>query len=190
MCAPPFEKTPVKMMRAVLFNPGNKQNGGIFSQTQSWAVLAEVLAGDGDIAWRYFRSFMPAAQNDRADIREIEPYVHCQSTHSQFSENLDVHVCLGFPARPHGRIIPPPFSARDPGEPGGLRIDPCIPKDWPGFTATRKFRGMKLHIEVKRRGESNHQPGVIQIKINGVSFVGNLLAQNQLHDRARITAII
>jgi cellobiose phosphorylase len=81
MCAPPFEKTPVTVMRAVLFNPGNKENGGIFSHTQSWAVLAEVLGGDGDTAWRYYRSFLPSAQNDRADIREVEPYVHCQSTH-------------------------------------------------------------------------------------------------------------
>jgi len=68
-------------MRAVLFNPGNKENGGIFSHTWSWAVLVEVLAGDGDTAWRYFRSFLPAAQNDRADIREAEPQVYCQSTH-------------------------------------------------------------------------------------------------------------
>src|SRR5690606_16997442 len=81
MRAPPFVTTPVKVMRAVLFNPGNKENAGIFSHTQSWAVLAEIAAGDGDQAYAYYRAFMPAAQNDRVEIREIEPYVHCQSTY-------------------------------------------------------------------------------------------------------------
>ncbi|HLP24053.1 MAG TPA: glycosyl hydrolase family 65 protein, partial [Acidobacteriota bacterium] len=31
----------------------------------------------------------------------------------------------------------------------GLRIDPCIPKTWPGFTVKRVFRGKTVHIEVK-----------------------------------------
>ena len=31
----------------------------------------------------------------------------------------------------------------------GLRIDPCIPTSWPGFTAKRTFRGKALDIEVQ-----------------------------------------
>ncbi|HWL14407.1 MAG TPA: N,N'-diacetylchitobiose phosphorylase, partial [Opitutus sp.] len=74
LCHPPFARTPVKVMRAVLFNPGTKENGGIFSHTQSWVVLAEIARGDGDAAYAYYRAFMPSAQNDRAELREIEPF--------------------------------------------------------------------------------------------------------------------
>jgi len=90
LCAPPFERTPVNVMRAVLMNPGNKENGGIFSHTQSWIVLAEVLRGNGDQAYAYYRSFMPAAQNDRAEVRQIKPFAHCQSTHAPCSPKFGV----------------------------------------------------------------------------------------------------
>ncbi len=142
MCAPPFERTPVEVMRAVLFNPGNKENGGIFSHTQSWAVLAEIMAGDGDRAYFYYRSFLPSAQNDRADIREIEPYVHCQSTHSQFSKKTGhsrVPWLSGTAAWAHFTALHGILGLQP--EPGGLRINPCIPRSWSGFKAIRCFRG-------------------------------------------------
>lgn len=189
MCEPPFEKTPVKVMRAVLFNPGNKENGGIFSHTQSWAVLAEVLAGDGDTAWRYYRSFLPAAQNDRAEIREIEPYVHCQSTHSQFSEKFGrsrVPWLSGTASWAHFTATNHLLGIRP--EPGGLRIDPCIPREWPGFTAKRIFRGMTLRIEVKNPDRKNR--GVSRIEVDGRLLDGNFLPVSELRDGAVITATL
>jgi len=189
MCAPPFEKTPVEVMRAVLFNPGNKENGGIFSHTQSWAVLAEVLAGDGDTAWRYYRSFLPSAQNDRAEIREIEPYVHCQSTHSQFSEKTGrsrVPWLSGTASWAHFTAANYLLGIRP--EPAGLRIDPCIPSDWPGFTATRKFRGMTLHIDVKN--PAGKCRGVTRIEIDGKLLNDNFVPSALLHDGARIVAFM
>ncbi|MEI8386574.1 MAG: N,N'-diacetylchitobiose phosphorylase [Verrucomicrobiota bacterium] len=189
MCAPPFEKTPVNVMRAVLFNPGNKENGGIFSHTQSWAVLAEVLAGDGDTAWRYYRSFMPSAQNDRADIREIEPYVHCQSTHSQFSEKFGrsrIPWLSGTASWAHFTATNFLLGIRP--EPSGLRIDPVIPRDWPGFTATRKFRGANIHIEIKNPGGKNR--GITQLTVNGTRVEGNLAPVGLLKPETTIEAVL
>lgn len=189
MCAPPFEKTSVKVMRAVLFNPGNKENAGIFSHTQSWAVLAEVLAGDGDTAWRYYRAFLPSAQNDRADIREIEPYVHCQSTHSQFSEKFGrsrVPWLSGTASWAHFTATNYLLGIRP--EPDGLRIDPCIPKEWPGFTATRKFRGMTLHIEIKNPNGKNR--GISNLTVNGSPVEGNFVAASLLTNGTAIRAIL
>jgi cellobiose phosphorylase len=34
----------------------------------------------------------------------------------------------------------------------GLRIDPCLPVDWEGFTATRRFRGASYHLTVRKSG--------------------------------------
>ena len=187
MCAPPFEKTPVTVMRAVLYNPGNKENAGIFSHTQSWAVLAEVLAGDGDTAWRYYRSFLPSAQNDRADIREIEPYVHCQSTHSQFSEKFGrsrVPWLSGTASWAHFTATNHLLGIRP--EPEGLRIDPCIPREWPGFTATRKFRGRTLRIEIKNPLGKNR--GVAKLTVNGSPVEGNFVPASLLVDGATLVA--
>ncbi len=35
----------------------------------------------------------------------------------------------------------------------GLRIAPVIPSGWPGFKATRVFRGVRYQITVERAGE-------------------------------------
>ncbi len=185
ICAPPFEKTPVDVMRAVLFNPGNKENGGIFSHTQSWAVLAEVLAGDPDVAWKYYRAFLPAVQNDKAEIREIEPYVHCQSTHSQFSKKFGrsrVPWLSGTAAWAH--FVATTYLLGIRPESGGLRIDPCIPKNWPGFTAVRTFRDMKLHIEVFN--ETGRGRGVTSVELDGTRIEGNLIPAERLKDGSRI----
>ena len=36
LCAPPFVKTSIDVMRSVVFNPGIKENAGIFNHTQGW----------------------------------------------------------------------------------------------------------------------------------------------------------
>jgi cellobiose phosphorylase len=189
MCAPPFEKTPVEVMRAVLFNPGNKENGGIFSHTQSWAVLAEVIAGDAETAWQFYRAFLPSAQNDRADIREIEPYVHCQSTHSRFSEKSGrsrVPWLSGTASWAHFTATHFLLGIRP--EPNGLRLDPVIPADWPGFTATRKFRGMTLRIIVNNPHRKTR--GLAQMIVNGTPVEGNFVPLDLLDSETTIQATL
>ena len=70
LAAPPFIKMPIDVMRAVVFNPGIKENAGIFNHTQGWGVMAECMLGNGDRAYEYYRASMPAAYNDRAEIRQ------------------------------------------------------------------------------------------------------------------------
>jgi N,N'-diacetylchitobiose phosphorylase len=179
MCDPPFRNTPVAVMRAVLFNPGCKENGGIFSHTQSWAVLAEILAGDPDTAYAYYRAFMPSAYNDRAELREIEPYVHCQSTHARTSPKfgksrvswLSGTASWAFHTAHHDILGLQPT-------PDGLRIAPCLPRSWDKVTLTRTLRGNKLHITLLGGGNR-----VASVSVNGKPHPGNhipnaLLAPN------------
>ena len=189
LCNPPFDKTPVKVMRAVLFNPGNKENGGIFSHTQSWVVLAEIARGNGDAAYRYYRSFMPSAQNDQAEVREIEPYVHCQSTHAPASKKYGksrVPWLSGTASWSHYTATQYILGIRP--ELGGLRIDPCIPTTWPSFTAKRTFRGKALDIEVQN--PSGVSRGVKSLTVDGVAIEGNLIPAAKLKKGAKIVAIL
>lgn len=189
MCAPPFVTTPVEVMRAVLFNPGNKENAGIFSHTQSWAVLAEIAAGNGNQAYTYYRSFLPSAQNDRADVREIEPYVHCQSTHSQFSEKTGksrVPWLSGTASWAHYTATHYILGIRP--EDAGLRIDPCIPSDWPGFSASRRFRGKNIIIEV--RNPHSKQRGIASLFLDGELLEGNFVPAGHLVEGSKIVATL
>ncbi|HLP02208.1 MAG TPA: glycosyl hydrolase family 65 protein [Opitutaceae bacterium] len=187
LCNPPFDKTPVKVMRAVLFNPGTKENGGIFSHTQSWAVLAEIARGNGDQAYRYYRSFMPSAQNDQAEIREIEPYVHCQSTHAPASKKYGksrVPWLSGTASWSHYTATQFILGIRPQND--GLVVDPCIPKSWTGFSVKRTFRGKKLEIDVINAPGVNR--GILSLTVDGKEVEGSFIPADLLKDGAKIVA--
>ncbi|MDF3059166.1 MAG: glycosyltransferase 36 [Rariglobus sp.] len=189
MCAPPFEKTSVNVMRAVLMNPGNKENGGIFSHTQSWAVLAEIMAGNGNQAYAYYRAFMPSAQNDIVDRREIEPFAHCQSTHSRFSPKFGasrVPWLSGTASWAHYTATHHILGLRP--DAGGLRIDPCIPREWPGFNARRLFRGCEIHVEIRNPTKANR--GISHLLVNGERIEGNLLPLASIKPDTRVIATL
>ncbi len=55
----------------------------------------------------------------------------------------------------------------------GLRIDPCIPVSWKGFTVTRKFRGATYHIEIQNPDGVSR--GVKQLSVDGKVQTSNLI---------------
>ncbi len=181
LCDPPYTETDYNIVRAALFNKGLKENGGIFVHTQGWAVMAEVLLGHGNLAYEYLRAYLPAAYNDKAEIREIEPYVLCQSTHSKESPKHGasrIPWLSGSATWTYYAItqyvlgIHPEYS--------GLRIDPCIPSTWGGFTATRKFRGK--HLEIRVDNPNHVEKGVARLEFNGKELPGSLIPVEELQD--------
>jgi len=189
LCAPPFVKTPVDVMRSVVFNPGIKENAGIFNHTQGWGVMAECLSGDGDRAYEYFRAAMPAAYNDRAEVRQSEPYVQGQTTYSTFSPrpgNTRVSWLTGAAAWAYYSATQYILGLRP--EMDGLRIDPCIPSDWDGFKAARRFRGVNVAVEVKN--PDGVCRGVKSIKLNGEALTDNLLLVEKLLEKNRVEVVL
>lgn len=69
-------------------------------------MLAAVELGWTERAWEYLRNVMPASFNDRAEIREVEPYVVCQSTCSRFSPRYGAGCVSWPPAPPSGTTWP------------------------------------------------------------------------------------
>ena len=55
----------------------------------------------------------------------------------------------------------------------GLRIDPCIPRDWEGFRATRRFRGTVYEIDVSN--PDGVSTGVRSLRVDGEEVEGNLV---------------
>ncbi len=53
----------------------------------------------------------------------------------------------------------------------GLRVAPVIPDDWPGFTATRVFRGVTYRITVERQGPGN----AIALTVDGQPVAGDVV---------------
>jgi cellobiose phosphorylase len=189
LSSPPFTNTPRTVMGGVIYNHGIKENAGIFCHTQSWAVIAETLLGNGDKAFQYYRAFMPAAYNERASEREIEPYVHCQTVYAPCNRNAGkarVPWLTGAVAWSLHAAMKWILGIRP--ELDGIRIDPCIPSSWPGFTMQRLFRGKRLSIEVKN--PNSQCKGVTSINIDGKTIAGNLVPNSLLNDGTNIVAIL
>ena len=70
----------------------------------------------------------------------------------------------------------------------GLRIDPCIPKAWPGFTMRRQFRGRTVHIEVKN--PSGVCRGVKTLTVDGLAVPGCVVPVEKLKDGSKIVATL
>lgn len=189
LSAPPFVKTSVDVMRAVVFNPGIKENAGIFNHTQGWGVMAECMLGHGDRAYEYYRAAMPAAWNDRAEIRQMEPYVQGQTTYSTFSPrpgNTRTSWLTGAAAWSYYSATQYILGLRP--EVAGLRIDPCIPRDWPGFTATRRFRGKTVRIEVTN--PEGICRGIKSVTLNGVALADNLVPAEELEAENTVVLVM
>jgi cellobiose phosphorylase len=91
---PPFEKTDPHVIKARLFNKGMKENASIFQHTQSWVVIAETIAVNGRRAYEYFRKFMTSAYNNKAELRQTEPYVYAQFTNGKDNPHYGHRGCL------------------------------------------------------------------------------------------------
>jgi cellobiose phosphorylase len=189
LSTPAFEKTSIDVMRAVLYLKGIKENGGIFNHTQGWGVIAECMQGNGDRAWEYYRAFMPAAYNDRAEIRGCEPYVQGQTTYSPNSPKagtcrvswLSGAATWAYYSAFHSILgLKPQID--------GFCIDPCIPSTWPGFKATRRFRGKVLEITVKN--PNARCTGITHLTLNGRSIKGNTLPLALLEAHNVVEAIM
>ncbi|MGN0576097.1 MAG: GH36-type glycosyl hydrolase domain-containing protein [Ruminococcus sp.] len=172
-----------------VYNSDTKENGGIFSQSQGWLILAEALLGHGSRAFEYFMESSPAAMNDKAEIRVMEPYVHGQFTESKaspFEGRSHVHWLTGTASTVMVGCVEGICGMRP--DMNGLKISPSIPAEWDGFTIEKIFRGKKLSITVDNSAHA--ESGVKEITLNGAKLEGCYIPADKLADVNEITVIM
>ncbi len=189
ICDPPYEKTDISVMKAALFNKGMKENGSIFCHTQGWAVIAEGMLGHGQKAYEIFRAYMPASYNERAEVREIEPYVYCQFTNSPQSPR---HGASRLPwlsgSAAWSYYAATQYILGIKPEVKGLLIDPCIPPGWRSFEVDRVFRGKTFHISVSN--PQGIEKGVREISLNGKKMRVSLIPSELMRDMNEVEVLM
>jgi cellobiose phosphorylase len=173
----------------ILFNPSTKENGGIFSQSQGWAILAEALLGHGNRAFTYFAETSPASMNEDADRRVIEPYVHGQFTEgheSPYAGRSHVHWLTGTASTVMVGCVEGILGLRP--TPEGIEISPAIPEEWDGFAMEKKFRGKKLCITVTNLDHREGNPR--KIILNGTEREPGVIPASELQDENFITVVM
>ena len=182
---PPYKDHAFPGALMTCFNQYTKENGGIFSQAQGWLILAEALKGHGGRAFAYFMETAPAAMNDHAEVRGMEPYCHGQFTEgagSPYHGRSHVHWLTGTASTVMVGCVEGILGMRP--DPEGLRIAPSIPGEWEELTIDKEFRGAKLHIKIQN---PNHkESGCKSLTVNGKEMpdcyipARELLAENDI----------
>jgi cellobiose phosphorylase len=154
------------------YPPGYKENAGIFCHTNPWIMIAEAMVGHGDQAHDYYLRINPSAREDISEVHRCEPYVYAQMiagrdapTHGEAKNSwltgTAAWSCIAISQWILG--IRPTFD--------GLQIAPVIPSSWRGFCATRVWRGVTYHINVKRTGTGN----TVSLTVDGQPIAGNIV---------------
>ena len=166
---PAFTTYHVELGEISSYPPGYKENASVFCHTNPWVMIASAMTGDGDAAFDYYRRINPSARESLGEVHRCEPYVYAQMiagkdapTHGEAKNSwLTGTAAWNFVAITQWILgIRPELD--------GLRIDPVIPSDWPGYTATRRFRGATYEITVRRAGALD--PGIAEgagTRVNG-----------------------
>ena len=186
---PPYKKHYFDGALMQVFNLDVKENGGIFSQSQGWLILAEALLGHGDRAFRYFMETSPIAMNDKAEIRVMEPYVHGQFTESKASPyegRSHVHWLTGTASTVMVGCVEGICGMRPDFD--GLAIAPSIPSEWDGFKIEKNFRGKKLNITIDN--SAHVESGVKKLTLNGEELAGNYVPETKLADVNNIVVVM
>jgi cellobiose phosphorylase len=156
------------------FPGGLKENAGIFSHANPWAVIAESLIGRGDRSMEYYKKISPATRNKIAAIHKTEPYIYAQfisgKDHPRFGEAKNSWL-TGSAAWNLVAVTQYILGIRPDYQ--GLVIDPCIPKNWKKFEVERLFRGNKYKIEVLN--PKGVYKGIKEITVDNKKIEGNVL---------------
>ncbi|MBW4090377.1 MAG: glycosyl transferase [Proteobacteria bacterium] len=152
LLAPPFDTGPLDPGYIKGYPPGIRENGGQYTHAALWAVMAFAQLGEGDKAAALFSFLNPithAATPTGVQRYKTEPYavaadVYAAAPHvgrggwswytgsAGWMQRAGVESILGLRLRA-----------------GVLWLDPCIPRDWPGFEMVFRHGSARYEIKVE-----------------------------------------
>jgi len=171
---PPYSKYYLNLGEISSYPPGYKENAGIFCHNNPWIMIAETVLGNGDRAFELYCKIAPAYLEEISEIHRMEPYVYAQMIagrdavrHGEAKNSW----LTGTAAWNYIAITQSILGIQADFD--GLRIDPCIPRDWNGFAITREFRGNTYHITITN--PDNVSKGVASLTVDGQPLEGNII---------------
>ncbi len=171
---PAFTKYHIQLGEISTYPKGYKENAGVFCHNNPWIMIAETLLGNGDRAFEYYRKIAPSYLEEISDLHKTEPYVYSQMIAGKdaFKPGEAKNSWLtGTAAWNFYAISQYILGIRPDYE--GLIIDPCIPKEWDGFTVQRKFRNANYNITVQN--PKHVSKGIKEIIVDDEKLTGKVV---------------
>lgn len=161
---PPFDTSTLNPGYIKGYVPGVRENGGQYTHGAIWAVMAFAALGDSRRAWELLAMINPvnhASSPGGIATYRVEPYVVAADVYA-----LPPHTgrggwtwYTGSAGWMYRLIVESLLGLRLEVE--TLRIAPCLPSDWKGFTAHYRYRETVYHITVLQTPGGNGEMSVI-----------------------------
>lgn len=173
LLTPPYRQPP-PLGSFNVYPAGSRENGATFCQAHGMAIPGLAATKDGDFVYEAYRTLLPAEASDALGSRY---YCGPAYGYSQFRFGPD-HPLYG---QARGSLLTGTVAWSYYGacqwilgirpDFDGLIVDPCIPRDWPGYTVDRKFRGGLYRITVVNSGRGTNM--VENLNVDGKTISGN-----------------
>ena len=186
---PPFDKGALQPGYIKGYVPGIRENGGQYTHAATWVVLATALQGHGDRAlelWNLINPVRHTATPAAVQHYKVEPYVVCADVYgapphtgrggwtwytgsASWLYRVALEAILGFHL-----------------EGSTLRLDPCIPRGWPGFEINYRHRSTTYRVRVDNSAGTGR--GVRLVVLDGRQLPGGAvpLSDDQKHHEIRV----
>jgi len=169
---PPFDRIAQDPGYIRGYVPGVRENGGQYTHAAIWAAMAFAELGDSARAWELLRMINPinhARSAEEVAVYKVEPYVVAADVYA-----VAPHIgrggwtwYTGSAGWMYRLITESLLGLRREGD--RLRLQPCLPADWPGCTVRYRHRGSCHRIQFSREA-ALAAPG--QVFLDGVLQAG------------------
>ena len=132
------------------------------------------MVGRGTRAFELYKKITPSYLQDISDLHKTEPYVYSQMVAGKAAARpgeAKNSWLTGTAAWTFTTISQWILGIQPDYE--GLKVDPCIPAEWDGFSIRRKFRGATYNIEISN--PDRVEKGIKSITVDGKKISGNIL---------------
>lgn len=186
---PPFSKYYLNLGEISGYPPGYKENAGIFCHNNPWIMIAETIVGNGDRAFDYYSRITPAYLEEISDLHKTEPYVYSQMIAGKdaYRPGEAKNSWLTGTAAWNYYAISQFILGIQPDY-AGLKIDPCIPKEWNGYSILREFREVKYIIEIQNPYHVSR--GVLKLIVDDLEIEGNIIPLMEKSTTHHVTVVL
>jgi cellobiose phosphorylase len=154
---PPFDKSDLNPGYIKGYVPGVRENGGQYTHSAIWTIMATAMMGDNERAWELFSLINPvrhgSTANDIATYR-VEPYVVAADVYG-----VDPHTgrggwtwYTGSAGWMYRLLVESLLGLRL--EVDKLHVRPCLPGEWTALKIHYRYRETFYHIVLYNHGNN------------------------------------
>ncbi len=169
---PAYRSYHVNIGRLSSFVPGIWENSTPYCHGGAFKVVADCIAGRGDIAYRTLLKILPDSEFNPSDHSGCEPYaltnMYLGPENPRAGETMFAWVTgtAGWIYRAITQYMMGFFPGYQT-----VTLDPCLPSEWKQCSYTRTYRNHVYHITVLNK--SGKQKGITSCTVDRIPIAGN-----------------